>query len=148
MSLISEFLEFYGYNYTQAVFLPEAKHTSQTLSRGEIVEILHLSKVVGKEDPTPLLNKIVDYADRQLDTNKERMSVHCQTDFDGRNTNLEEKLRSVDYEYLQKIDGERLASQQSFDEKFIKFKKDYEQRMKAEMAAEVYLFRCYYCSLA
>jgi len=137
ISLISDFLEFYGYNYTQAVFLPEAKFTNQTLTKREIVEILHLNKITNTEDPTPLLNKIVDYIDNQLDTNKAKFSVQCQTDFEGRNANLEDKLRNIDYEYLQKIDGERLATQQSFDEKITKFKREYDQRMKAELNAEI-----------
>ena len=46
ISVVSEFLEFYGYNYTQAVFLPEAKHTNQTLTKSEIIEILHLNKII------------------------------------------------------------------------------------------------------
>ena len=117
--------------------MPEAKHTSQTLSRSEVIDILHLNKFVNKDDPTPLLNKVVDFTDKQLDVRKERVSIQCQTDFEGRHTSLEEKLRNIDFEYLQKVDGERIVSQQSFDEKFFKFKRDYEQRMKAELAAEV-----------
>ena len=117
--------------------MPEAKHTSQTLTRSEVIDILHLNKVVNKDDPIPLLNKVVDFTDKQLDLRKERVSIQCQTDFEGRHTSLEEKLRNIDFEYLQKVDGERIVSQQSFDEKFFKFKRDYEQRMKAELAAEV-----------
>lgn len=137
ISVVSEFLEFYGYNYTQAVFLPEAKHTNQTLTKSEIIEILHLNKIINRDDPSPILNKIIDFTDRQLDSNKDKSSVQCQTDFEGRNVNLEEKLRNIDYEYLQKIDGERNYTQQSFEEKFTKFKKEYDQRMKAELSSEV-----------
>jgi len=137
ISVVSEFLEFYGYNYTQAVFLPEAKHTNQTLNKSEVIEILHLNKIINKDDPLPILNKIIDFTDRQLDSNKEKSSVQCQTDFEGRNVNLEEKLRNIDYEYLQKIDGERNYTQQTFEEKFTKFKKEYDQRMKAELASEI-----------
>jgi len=137
ISVVSEFLEFYGYNYTQAVFLPEAKHTNQTLTKSEIIEILHLNKIISRDDPSPILNKIIDFTDRQLDSNKDTSSVQCQTDFEGRNVNLEDKLRNIDYEYLQKIDGERNYTQQSFEEKFTKFKKEYDQRMKAELNSEI-----------
>ena len=46
-------------------------------------------------------------------------------------------MRNIDYEYLQKLEGERITSQQTLEEKFNNFKKEYDKRMKAEMAAEV-----------
>jgi len=117
--------------------LPEAQHTSHTLTRSEIAEILRLSHIAKDDPDKPVLNIVIDYIE-SLSKNKEaKVNSSCQTDFEGRNIGLEEKLRNIDYEYLQKLEGERITSQQTLEEKFNNFKKEYDKRMKAEMAAEV-----------
>ena len=46
VSLFSEYLQFNSYNYSNAVFLPEAGHSNQILTRNEVIEILRLGPIL------------------------------------------------------------------------------------------------------
>ena len=51
--------------------------------------------------------------------------------------NLETKLQMVDDQYKVKWEKENLKPSQIVEEKLLKFKKEYDLRMKAEMNAEI-----------
>ena len=66
-----------------------------------------------------------------------KVSEGCQTDFDGSNLDLEQKLRNVDYQYHIKHDEDRSVKNQGFDERFLRVKREYEAKMKTDLEAEI-----------
>lgn len=93
-------------------------------------------KTKGKEGRS-LLDVMIDYVWSLLEGRNLKVNAGCQTDFDGSNLNLEQKLKKVEYEYHTKFEDNMSEKSLQFDEKFLRLKREYEAKMKTELEAEI-----------
>ena len=105
--------------YALSVFLPESGITQEILAKSEMIDVLGLvsdDHIQSQEDSTPLLLDIVERVKKQKSLNPGTASSYCQTEDAGsEHLSLDEKLKRIDYNFLEKKDVERAAPFKSME---------------------------------
>ena len=119
VSMIADLMKKCDMPYALSVFLPESGITQEILSKTEMVDVLGLQTddyMSNQPDGTPMLLDIVDrvYAQKSLSPGK--TSSYCQTeDFNSDMLTLDEKLRRIDFNFMEQKDAERAAPFKSLE---------------------------------
>ena len=83
---------------------------------------------------------IIDKIKAQGSLNPHQASSYCQTlteEVGDESLSLEQKLRRLDLNYLEKADAERAAPFKSLESRMLKYKQECEQRYKTDLDNEV-----------
>lgn len=83
------------------------------------------------------MDVLLDYVWSLLEGRDLKVNAGCQTDFDGTSLSLEQKLRTVDYDYFVKNDENRSQNNQTFDERFMRMKREYDAKFKTDLESEI-----------
>ena len=141
VSLIADLMKKCDMPYALTVFLPESGITQEILSKSEIVDVLGLQRddlLSTFGDSTPLLLDIVERIKGQKSLSPNQASCYTQTEECGSESlSLDQKLKRVDYNFLEKMDMERAAPFKSLEERMLKFKQECEARYKNDLASEI-----------
>jgi hypothetical protein len=126
VSLIADLMKKCDMPYALTVFLPESGITQEILAKSEIIDVLGLQRddiMSTYGDSTPLLIDIVERIKGQKSFSPNSTSSYAQTEECGSESlSLDQKLKRVDYNYLEKMDMERAAPFKSLEERMLKFK--------------------------
>ena len=132
VSLIADLMKKCDMPYALSVFLPESGVTQEILAKSEMVDILGLASdehIQNQTDSTPLLLDIVDRVKTQKSLSPGTTSSYCQTEDAGsEHLSLDDKLKRIDYNYLEKKDAERAAPFKSLEQRMLNYKKEVEAR--------------------
>ena len=127
--------------YALSVFLPESGVTQEVLAKSEIVDVLGLAEdehISNMSDSTPLLLDIVDRVKKQKSLSPGTTSSYCQTEDAGsEHMSLDEKLKRIDYNYLEKKDIERAAPYKSMEQRMLNYKKELEARYQNDLQTQI-----------
>ena len=89
------------------------------MAKSEMVDVLGLfsdEHIQNQTDSTPLLIDIVERVKKQKSLSPGTTSSYCQTEDAGsEHLSLDEKLKRIDYNYLEKKDIERAAPYKSLE---------------------------------
>ena len=105
--------------YALSVFLPESGVTQEILAKSEMIDVMGLASdehIQNQIDSTPLLLDIVDRVKTQKSLSPGTTSSYCQTEDAGsEHLSLDDKLKRIDYNFLEKKDVERAAPFKSLE---------------------------------
>lgn len=129
--------------YTSQIFLPECGFQNKLLNKLELVDILELpDRDVLKNEKVSLMDQIVDlFLQRKKGKLSMKADSSTQTEYGDSIMNLENKLQMIEIQYKEKMNQQVLPNAQSIEEKMLRYKRDLEQRMKAELEAEIVRIR-------
>lgn len=129
-SLFLDFLKNHGFQYTTSVFVPECGHSDRMLSAAEIAQALgvHL----------PDAGSFLDHIILQFKNSVTKPHMHesaAQTEDSTIVSNLEERLRKLDMEYIQKT--KMTEDPQTLEERMLRYQRECDTRMRNELAQEI-----------
>jgi hypothetical protein len=132
VSLVADLMKKCDMPYALSVFLPESGITQEILSKAELIDVLGLTTddhMQNQNDSTPMLLDIIDRVKAQKSLAPGKTSSYCQTeDFNSEMLSLDEKLRRVDFNYLEKKDAEKAAPFKSLEARMLKYKQECDAR--------------------
>jgi hypothetical protein len=128
-SLVVDFLSMSGFEYSCSVFIPECKAAGDILGRAEVSEALGLPMF--NPDVPVLASILKDY--ERLVKAPHMMSSYTQTEDMAPLNTLEERLRHVDSEFIQRTK----TDPQTIEERMLKYQRESEVRIREEIASEV-----------
>ncbi|BBN12808.1 oral-facial-digital syndrome 1 protein [Marchantia polymorpha subsp. ruderalis] len=144
-SLFLDYLNSYGYAFTQSVFLPESRMVSwPPYSNQEILQLLHLDS---SSTFSPRLKFAPDGKGclvQQLVMVLQKYSFRIKTnDASIQTQDLDSCLRQIDDECYTKQEAERQLALCSLEDRFNAFRKEFETRVNSEVAFQVNRVREY-----
>ena len=105
--------------YALSVFLPESGITQEILAKSELIDIMGLGQdehMQNQTDSTPFLIDIIERVKKHKSLSPGTTSSYCQTEeASSESLSLDEKLKRIDYNYLEKKDIERAAPFKSLE---------------------------------
>lgn len=140
---MADFMKKCDMPYALSVFLPEAGIEKEIWSKSEILEIMKLDKdqqylAAGKPDSTPLLLDIVELIKASGSVRPNMESCSVQTEEAGEESmNLDQKLRRLDYSYMEKVEVERTLPFKTLEERMIKYKRELDAQYKEQLESEI-----------
>lgn len=134
ISIVADLFQKCDMPYALSVFLPECGIQQEILSKAELLEVLKLDKdehytnsVGEKLEITPLLLDLIDIIKQNGSVRPNVSSCYIQTEEFGQDSlSLDEKLRKIDYNYMEKQDVERMMPFKTLEERMLKFKRETE----------------------
>lgn len=118
VTLVLDFLEKNKFVYTNSVFLPEAKNIAQPISKDQLLDSIDPKKALFVSEDKPYLCSILEYLIAALKQQETVPKSH-------KKGSVEKALSFSD---------------DSVEDRFYKFKQEYEERMRDEIKAEVRAF--------
>lgn len=119
VSLIADLMKKCDMPYALSVFLPESGITQEILAKSELIDIMGLGQdehMQNQTDSTPFLIDIIERVKKHKSLSPGTTSSYCQTEEAGSESlSLDEKLKRIDYNYLEKKDIERAAPFKSLE---------------------------------
>ena len=146
ISLINDFLKKNELAYSMSVLIPESGLGSQTLSKAELEEILKLKaesldpddvSVPIKKFSSPLLQDIVEAMRRGQSIRPNLVTCSVQTDQSEEGLSLDEKLKRLDLKFMEATTAERVMPYKVLEERMLKYKREWDERVRKEIQAEV-----------
>ena len=141
VSMMADFMTKCDMPYALSVFLPESGISQEILNKTELVDVLqikHDDMVSQRGDSTPLLLDIVDQIKKRGQIRPNVSSCYIQTEEAGEHSmTLDQKLKRLDYNHLEKLELERVMPFKSMEEKLVKHKKELETKYKADLESEI-----------
>ena len=141
VSLVADLMKKCDMPYAMSVFLPESGITQEILAKREIIDVLGLQSddfISGQSDSTPMLLDIVERIKAQKSLAPGKTSSYCQTeDFNSDMLSLDEKLRRIDYNYMEKKDMEKAAPFKSLEQRMLKYKQECDARYQQDLQTEI-----------
>ena len=129
-SLFMDFLRQHGFSYTPSVFVPECGHSDKLLSQPEICQLLGLSLQHEKS----LLEFMLEYFEN-LQKQPPTMDSYAQTEDSAAIATLEERLRLIDLQYINKTRTD--IDPTTIEERMLRYQRECDARMRNELAAEI-----------
>ncbi|CAG9327016.1 unnamed protein product [Blepharisma stoltei] len=129
-SLFLDFLKAQGFQYTTSVFVPECGNSDRMLSQAEIAQALGV--------PLPDAGSFLEYIIAQFKksvTKPHMFESAAQTEDDAAVSNLEERLRKLDIEYIQKTKVS--DDPQTLEERMLRYQRECDTRMRNDLAQEI-----------
>ena len=117
--------------------MPESGFSGKTLARTELLHVLNLD--APRDMLTSLIEQIIDRIISKTKF-KETKDNGEQTDEGNEGLSLEYKLKQIDEQYTNQNLNSK-ANNILFEERFIKYKRDYESKMKEQYAADIQRFK-------
>ena len=118
-SLIADLMKKCDMPYALSVFLPESGITQEILAKSELIDIMGLGQdehMQNQTDSTPFLIDIIERVKKHKSLSPGTTSSYCQTEeASSESLSLDEKLKRIDYNYLEKKDIERAAPFKSLE---------------------------------
>ncbi|KAL3693665.1 hypothetical protein R1sor_007316 [Riccia sorocarpa] len=145
-SLFLDYLNSYGYAFTQSVFLPESRMVSwPPYSSDEILQLLHL------DVPPSFINRQLKFDPdgrsclmQQLVVALQKISFHMSTqDASVQTQDLDSCLREIDDACHKRQKAERQLASHSLENRFNNFRQEYETRINGEVELQVNRIREY-----
>lgn len=142
VTLIREFLSVYSLTHTLSVFLVENGFKDvDYLSDIELLDMLKFSRSSLSNDPH--LVSLINY---ELEKGKlSKTESFTQTNTIGNSASLDDKLAEIDKKHFSssafKSNFENAISSRAFEEKIVKYQKEYDLKQKAEFDKEVQRIR-------
>ena len=119
VSLIADLMKKCDMPYALSVFLPESGITQEILAKSELIDIMGLGQdehMQNQTDSTPFLIDIIERVKKHKSLSPGTTSSYCQTEeASSESLSLDEKLKRIDYNYLEKKDIERAAPFKSLE---------------------------------
>jgi hypothetical protein len=115
VTLVLDFLEKNKFVYTNSVFLPEAKSIAQPLSKDQLLDSIDPKKALFVSEDKPYLNSILEYLIAALKAQDEAPKSHKKGPVE----------KSLNF------------SDDNAEDRFHKYRQEYEGRMKEEIRQEV-----------
>ena len=109
------------------------------LSAPELLQILKVSPKAGaQEREFSVLDQIAEhYLSTSLHGEKDRAEDSAQTEESADGLSLDQKLKQIDNEYMNSRMSERLLPFRELEERMVKYKREVDARMRADLAAEI-----------
>lgn len=142
VSMIADFMQRCDMPYALSVFLPESGISQEILTKEEIIEVLKLNKkddyLAGREAMTPFLLDIVEQLKACGSVRPNVSHSACQTEEAGESAmNLDQKLRKLDYAFMEKMDVERVMPFKTLEERMMKYKRECDTKYKEDLESEI-----------
>ncbi|CAD8051446.1 unnamed protein product [Paramecium sonneborni] len=130
-SAVADYLREAKMDYSLSVFVPETTFGAALLNKEELKILLRMDNQQGS-----ILQQM--FSDILLLKPKEALKSNAatQTFYGDAVINLEQKLSMVDNMYKSKIENELMKPQYDMEERIQKMKREYDQRLKTEIATE------------
>lgn len=129
-SLFMDFLRQHGFSYTPSVFVPECGHSDKLLSQPEICQLLGLNLQQEKS----MLEFMLEYFEN-LQKQPPTMESYAQTEDSAAIATLEERLRLIDMQYINKTRTD--IDPTTIEERMLRYQRECDARMRNELAAEI-----------
>eukprot|EP00347_Sterkiella_histriomuscorum_P022258 403331120 len=148
ISIIADLMQKCDMQYALSVFLPECGIQQEILSKPEILEVLKLDKDENylnsgtsskqSKEITPLLIDLMDILKQNGSVKPNMSSCYIQTEEAGEESlSLDQKLRKIDNNYMEKQDIERLMPFKALEERMLKYKQECDLQYKMDLENEV-----------
>jgi hypothetical protein len=93
-------------------------------------------------DTTPLLLDIVDQIKQNGSVRPNMISSFCQTeDIGAESMSLDQKLRNIDYGFMERVQIERAMPFKTLEERMMKYKRESDQKYEVDLQKEVQRLR-------
>jgi hypothetical protein len=126
-SLVVDFLQSKGLQYTLSVFMPEVGQ--QALGRVESAELLGVELTDGS-----ILEGLVEDCHQRM-VRPHMMESAAQTEDAAELATMEDKLKSIEFAYLQKSSD--VPDAKTMEERMLRYRRECEARMRQELESEV-----------
>mmetsp|Transcript_35795 Transcript_35795/g.34826 ORF Transcript_35795/g.34826 Transcript_35795/m.34826 type:complete len:189 (+) Transcript_35795:214-780(+) len=144
ISIMADFMQKCDMPYAMSVFLPESGIQQEILSKKEAMEVLRLDRDEQfKERPglehTPLLLDLLEQIKANNGSLRGNMvSSYVQTEEAGEESmNLDQKLRKVDYKYMEQADIQKCLPFKSLEERMVRYRKECEEKFQHDLETEI-----------
>ncbi len=113
------------------------------MSKPELIQVLGLSKdehyqLLSKPESTPLLLDIVDVIKSHKSLRPGKVDSFMQTEEIGEaSMTLEQKLKKIDINLMDRQETERLIPFKTLEERMIKYKREIEQKARDDLESEI-----------
>lgn len=135
VGLVLEFLMRNDFVFSQSVVVPESGLGDSILRRAELEDILNLRSAERRVDSSLLASLVGELRNRRV--LRDCCEVECQTDMGEAGLTLDEKLRRMELKFSDKLAAERMMPFKTMEERMVKYKREVDDRARAEVAAEV-----------
>ncbi|KAL4502122.1 hypothetical protein ABPG72_000357 [Tetrahymena utriculariae] len=136
-SIVSEYFDKNDYSYSNSIFQPESGYSNKILQRFEILDIMNCKNI-----DNPKISILETMVETYLNNVKNVPKTNCATQTEHADAifNLEQRLNTVDHKYREKVQEINTPAHE-IEERLQRFKREFENRLKAEMNAEVVRIR-------
>jgi len=132
-SLINDYFQKENFMYTYSVFVPETGFADNFLTSSQLEQLLHFKNI---SDTSYLETIVEEIMNEPLKFYKRTKEVSLQTEECEYGLTLDQKLSRIDFHYSSTKYNKNQPSKE-LEERMVKYKKEMDVKMKAEIAAEI-----------
>lgn len=148
-NLVGQFLEKNGLHNSLAVFLPESGISMPFMSKQDILQHFRLDEVPKltngeeeeAEEDSAILSAVLDSIEKKMRVPTSDGGTQTELYGPDHREILEEKLRCVQVEYLEKASDHRDSPVRSAEQRFLSYQQEVDQRSQRDLELEMQRFK-------